>query len=191
MKKIIILLLILFLSGLAILIALSPYKTDKRFAYKLIENTVVINACADSVFSFLGKSTNAHKWSVYVDHITPLNKDSFEDGKVGCRRRCFQKENEKDGQEWDELTTEVIPNKKRQLKIYNLQRFFITADNLATEQIYEPLDSGRCKLTFTLFCIDKEPSLWDYLKINFAAYPIKNIFTKNMNNIKRIVEGAK
>jgi uncharacterized protein YndB with AHSA1/START domain len=141
----------------------------------------------DSVFRFLGVSDNARKWSVFVDHITPLNADSVPDGTPGSRRRCFCKPDET-GRRWDETITEVVPGKKRQLTIYNLVNFTAASQSLATEQLYRPLEGGGCRLTFTVFFKDAEPSWKETLEMYLAAYTIKSIFARNMDNIKRITE---
>lgn len=181
------LLLLLLLTGM---VAFSPYGKQKDFPYKLVKHTVEINAPVDSVFNLLGKSSMASSWSVYVDHITPLNADSFPDGTTGSRRRCFC-ENDETGIQWDELITENIPDKKRQLVLYNLKGFPITADHLATEQLYEKLSENKCSLTFTLFFKDSKPGLLESLKTYFAGYKIKDIYSANMYNIKRIAETGK
>lgn len=179
--------LVLLIIGMVVF---SPYGAQKDFPYKLVKCTVEINAPADSVFRFLGNSANATKWSVYVDHIIPLNRDSFPDGTIGSRRRCFCKKDES-GIKWDELITEKIADKKRQLLLYNLEGFPITAEHLATEQLYENLGDNKCSLTFTLFFKDAKPGLWESLKTYFAGYKIKDIYSANMDNIKRIVETGK
>ncbi len=74
----------------AITIAFSPYGYNKSFSYKVITQSIDINATPAKVFSFLGNSNNASKWSSFVDHITVLNIDSFADGNTGSRRRCFR-----------------------------------------------------------------------------------------------------
>jgi hypothetical protein len=172
------------------MIVFSPYGSHEGFSYKLVKVNIEIDAPVDSVFKFLGKSANASKWSVFVDHITPLNADSFPDGSVGCRRRCFCNKDET-GVQWDELTTVRIPNEKRQLTIYNMKNFSMTADHLATEQLYEKTADNKCSLTFTVFYKDTKPSLMESFKLYFAAYKIKSIFVRNMTNIKRIVETGK
>mgnify|MGYP000144421480 CR=1 FL=1 len=164
----------------------SPFKSHEGFDYLLIKQTIVIDAPVEKVFNYLGNSDNAQDWSVFVDHITCLNGDEVSDGKVGSERRCFVSEDEK-GTQWDERITEVVPSKKRQLTIYNLEGFPITAQNLATEQIYEPFEN-KCKLSFTVFYKGAEPTWGEYFKTTLAAYRIKSIFKKNMYNIKKIVE---
>ncbi len=169
---------------------LSPYQSHNGFSYKLIKHTVQIDAPITYVFKFLGNSKNASKWSVFVHHITPLNADSVLDGAIGSRRRCFCNANET-GTMWDELVTENILNSKRQITIYNLKNFSMTAEHLATEQLYEVIDQNKCKVTFTVFFKDATPTLLENIKIHIGAYRIKTIFEQNMSNIKCIVEQKK
>lgn len=176
-------LLVVFIGG----IAFSPYEKADGFKYKVIQTSIEINAPADSVFSYLGKSSNASKWSVFVADIQPLNADRFPDGSVGCRRRCYSSEDKT--MQWDELITEVVRNKKRQLVIYNLKNFPLTANGLATEQRYESMGKNKCRLTFTVFYKNAKPTFFETVKTYFAAYKIKDIFNRNLHNIKRINEG--
>jgi hypothetical protein len=190
LKKFLVWSFIILLLTFSGLIIFSPYGNHDGFSYKLIVNTVAINAPVDSVFRFLGNSNNARKWSVFVDHITPLNTDSFPDGKPGSRRRCFCNADES-GTRWDEVVTENVLNKKRQICCYALVDFSMSASNLATEQIYEATGNDKCKLTFTLFFKGAPPSLWGSIKTYIAAYKIKSIFSANMDNIRRISETGK
>ncbi|HET6992905.1 MAG TPA: SRPBCC family protein [Bacteroidia bacterium] len=176
--------LILLLTGI---IVFSPYGSHGGFPYKLVRHTVEIDAPVDSVFKFLSNSKSASQWSVFVNHITTLNADSFPDGTVGSRRRCFCKK-DGTGVQWDEKITELSPGKKRQLIIYNMKGFYMTAEHLATEQIYEKISDKKCRLTLTVFFKDAEPTLFEQMKTYLAAYKINSIFTGNMSNIKRIVE---
>lgn len=177
--------LVLLVCGIVLF---SPFGHHPGFPYKLVRTTVDIDAPPDEVFRYLGNSAHAHDWSVFVDHITPLNANEVKDGTPGARRRCFRTSEEK-GIQWDELITEVVPNQKRQLTMYNLHGFPMQAEDLATEQRYEPLDGGkRTRLTFTLFFYHNQPSLIDQAKTYFAAYTVHSIFSQNMHNIKRIVE---
>lgn len=169
-------------------IIFSPYRSHKGFSYKLIKHSVEINAPVDSVFRFLGNSANAARWSVFVHHIVTLNANEYPDGAVGSRRRCYCYADEK-GRQWDELITENIPNQKRQLEIYNLQDFPMTADGLATEQLYEQTAAGKCRLSFTVFFKNHQPSLAEKIKMYIGSYRITSIFKKNMQNIKTIIEG--
>jgi len=177
------LLLALFLA----MIIFSPYHEYDGFSYKLVKNSIEINAPVSIVFAYLGNSKNASEWSSYVNHIHTLNADSVADGMPGSRRRCFVDAAEK-GAQWDETITEVIPEKKRQLIIYNLTGFPIEANNLATEQIYEPIENNKCRLTFSVFFKDAEPGFAEYVKMKFAAFTIKSVFRKNLQNIKHFTE---
>jgi len=189
-KRITISILLLLIIGIASIVYFSPYTNYPGFEGKVVKYTVEIDASVDSVYSFLGNSKNASKWSVFVDHITPINADSFADGKQGSRRRCFCKADET-GTQWDELISIDEPGLRRQLTIYNLKGFPMTADNLATEQIYEGINYTGCKLTFIVFFKDVKPSWIDQFKLHLAAYKITPIFKGNMNNIKSILEGRR
>ncbi len=183
--------LFIFISVLALLFVLiilfSPYGNDKKFTYKLVKHSVTINAPVIKVFNFLGNSKNASRWSVFVNHITTLNPEKFPDGKPGSIRRCFCKQDET-GMQWDELITENITNKKRQLVIFNLVNFPVAAHNLATEQLYDSLSVNKCRLTFTVFFKDENSTLIERIKLYVVAYKIENILTRNMANIKTITE---
>lgn len=168
------------------LIIYSPYQRHPGFDYRLMLHTVDIAAPPDSVFRYLGNPANAESWSVFVDHITPLNADSIPDGNPGSRRRNFCRKDET-GKRWDETITEVIPGKKRRLAMHDFVGFSASSDSLATEQLYEPLPDGGCRLTFTLFLTGR-PKWGESLQMFFAAYSIKNIFSRDLANIKRIIE---
>lgn len=186
-KKITLISLSILVIGLTIMIVTSPFGNHKNFNYKLVIHSVEINAPVDSVYSFLGKSSNASKWSVFVNHINPLNSDKVPDGMVGCQRRCFQNADEK-GLQWDEEITIAELNKRRQLTIFNLKDFAMKADGLATEQIYEAISSGKTRLSFTLFYLNNNPSFIDLIKTYFSAFEVKSIYERNMANIKQIIE---
>lgn len=186
-KKIILITVFTLALSLIIMIITSPFGTKEGFKYKLIINSIEINAPADSVYSFLGKSSNAAKWSVFVNHINPLNSDKIPDGQVGCQRRCFQNADEK-GLLWDEEITVAERGIRRQLTIFNMKDFGLEAPGLATEQIYEPINENQTKLSFTLFYLNNNPSIIDLLKTYFSAFVVKSIYERNMTNIKSIIE---
>lgn len=173
--------------GFATLIAISPFGNKRDFQYKLVIHSVEIDAPVDSVYRFLGNSSNAAKWSVFVDHIDPLNSAKVADGKVGCKRRCFKNANGQ-GLQWDEEITVAEPNKRRQLTVFNMKDFSMKAEGLATEQLYEAVSDHKTRLSFTLFYVNPKPSLADLLKTYVSAFKIKHIYKQNMANIKRIVE---
>jgi uncharacterized protein YndB with AHSA1/START domain len=182
-----ILLVLPFVAALAVW-AFSRYKMHDNLPYKAIAASVEINASPEDVFAYLGHSEKAGEWSVFVHHITPLNSDSFADGIVGCKRRCFCNADEK-GTQWDELITEVVPGKRRQLTIYNLVDFDMTANGLYTEQLYTPLDGcKRCRLTLSLFYKNAEPSVWELVKTHLSSWKAESIFARNLANIKRNIE---
>ncbi len=173
--------------GLGGMISASPYGQQEGFSYKLLTQSVIINAPSKHVFDYLGNSEHAKDWSVFVNHITPLNEMEIEDGKVGSIRRCFTQADENE-MYWDEVTTEVVPNKKRQLLIYNYHKFPMVTTDLVTEQLYEKINKEQTQLTFTVFYKTATPSYIQELKLYWVAYQIQPIFEKNMENIKSLIE---
>ena len=171
------------------IVMFSPYRREKAFSYKLIKESILINASVQTVYNYLGNSNNAKIWSVYVDHISPINKDIVADGHLGSIRRCFINSNEKDGS-WDEEILFIEKNKLRRLSCFNFQDLFFDPGILNTEQIYED-KSGDCLLTFTLFSPKNELSLWEEFKIHMGSYRTAYIFRKNLNNIKKDIEQIK
>lgn len=172
---------------LLITIWFSPYGAHDGETHKSVKTAIVIDASAEKVFRYLGNSANAAKWSVYVHHISTLNDSIVSDGMPGSIRRCFTQADEQ-GIVWDEITTIVIPNKKRQLDIFNMAGFSMSAEGLASEQLYKPLDSNRMQLTFTLLYPNHKPTLFELLKTYIVAYKVNSIFKKNLANIKRNIE---
>ncbi len=169
------------------MIVFSPYGQKNDHKYKLIKESVIINASVEKVFQYLGNSNNASDWSVFVDHISTINSEKINDGKLGSIRRCFVHEDES-GETWDEETLIVEQNKRRRLNCYNFRNFSLKANNLLTEQIYQPLESGKCKLTFTLFFNPEKASYIDIFKMYYAAFTIADAFQQNLRNIKKINE---
>jgi len=189
LKKTLFIFLGLLTVGCIATILFSPFGSKKGFAYKLVIHSVEINAPADSVYRFLGRSSNAAKWSVFVNHINPLNTAEVPDGKVGCMRRCFKHADEQ-GLQWDEEIVVADFAKRRQLTVFNMKDFYMQADGLATEQIYEPIGEHRTRLSFTLFFKNNDPSLLELFKTYCAAYEVKRIYKGNMANIKTIIENG-
>ena len=171
------------------LIAFSPYGDKPGFGYKAVVENIEINAPPSVVYTYLGKSANASKWSVFVDHIVPLNADKVPDGRPGSFRRCFQKPDET-GIVWDEEITVAERAKRRQLTIFNMKNFPVMAQGLATEQRYDSLGSRKTRLRFTLFFKGNNPSLTDELKTYLAAWEVARIYRQNMRNIKANVEAG-
>lgn len=179
--------LFLILFALAGAVIFSPYKKHEGMEYSSIREEIVVQAPVDTVFAYIGNSENAATWSVFVDHITPINTDKFPDGKVGCIRRCYTRADEK-GATWDEEIQIVEKNKRRRLSIFNLQGFTVKADHLLTEQHYAVLDNKRTRLTFTLFFNQGKKTLWDEFKLKLAAWKASGIFRQNLANIKKDIE---
>lgn len=187
LKKIlfyIFLLCLLFIAGALIF---SPYGKQENLNFKAVLTSIEINAPVDSVFTYLGKSARASDWSVYVDHITPLNLNQHKDGEVGCKRRCFTKKDESD-ERWDEVILEVQKNKRRRLSVFNQQNFSMVASHLLTEQHYEKINSKQTKLTLMLFFNDEKKTFFDEFKMYFAAYIVEDVFERNLKNIKKELE---
>lgn len=187
MKKIIFYGLLTICIGFAAMLFLSPYQYQEDYNKKVVVAKVKINKPVETVFKYLGNSNNAQDWSVYVDHITTLNPNKIPDGKKGSIRRCFQFENEKEGDIWDEEVLEIIPNQKRTLSIFNMKNFRVTSDNIITEQVYHKLGEGKCELSFTVYLKDDAP-LMEKLSMSLFAYKIKSIFKRNISNVKRYCE---
>ena len=175
LKVILLSILIIAVAGLFAIILFSPYGYKDNGSLKMVKHTVVIDASPEQVFTYLGNSDNAKVWSVFVDHISPLNSQEVPDGKPGSRRRCFCNADET-GRTWDELITVVEPNKKRQLAMYNYRNFSVTAENLATEQLYQELPGNKTKLSFTVFIKSEQQPILDQLKFYYAAYEMQDIF---------------
>lgn len=170
------------------LIAFSPYGNQPGFGYKALVEDIEINAPPSAVYQYLGKSANASKWSVFVDHIVPLNADEVPDGRPGSFRRCFQKPDET-GIVWDEEITVAERAKRRQLTIFNMKNFPVMAEGLATEQLYDSLAGRKTCLRFTLF-FKNNPDLTDEMKTYLAAWEVARIYRQNMQNIKANVEAG-
>lgn len=170
-------------------ISFSPYGCQKGFAYPLILQTIVIDAEPETVFQYLGDSRHASDWSVFVDHISPINSATVQDGEIGSERRCFGSPDET-GIIWDERITQVETALYRQLEIYNLKGLQLKADHLLTDQIYRRTNGLQTSLSLTLHYGDHDPSLWVQLKTYVAAYTISFIFADNLINIKKEVEAG-
>lgn len=163
----------------------SPYRVHSDGDRPRLATSTDVDAPCDSVFDYLGNSSNASDWSVYVDHITPLNAVSVRDGSAGSIRRSFKNADET-GMRWDEYFTEVVPGKRRELRIYNIVDAPATAQGtLLTQQLYAPQGPNRCRVTFTLFFAEP-PSATDWLKMRIKAHEIGRIFAKNLANIGRL-----
>ena len=177
--------LVLPLSAFAAVLLWSPYRHHAGYAHRLVKEGVDIADACGSVFAYLADSRNASAWSVFVDHITPLNPHEAADGARGSIRRSFKNADES-GMTWDEYF-ELVGPLRRRLRIYNVQGVPTTRGELVTEQIYEPLGEDACRLSFTLFFRD-DPGVADQVLMRLSAYEIARIFRRNIGNIKRLNE---
>ena len=189
LKKFLLFAPFLFASLIFSIIAFSPYKKDKFLSYKLITESILINTSCEAAYKYLGNSDNVRVWSVYVDHISPINEDKVTDGHLGSIRTCFKNNHEKDGR-WDEEILFTKKNKLRRLSCFNFQDLILSPGLLHTEQIYED-KNGDCLVKFTLFSPKNEYGLWEEFKIYLASYPTAYIFRKNLKNIKKHLEQEK
>jgi len=170
----------------AILILFSPYGAKKDYIQKAIVVETNIDASSSEVFKYLGNSEHASKWSTFVSKVKSINL--VRDGEVGSKRRCFGKEK---GIVWDEEILLCQENKKRLLNVYNAKGFPMMADDLLTEQVYEPLTENKTRLKLSLFFKEGKRNFLSEIKMYFAAYVIADIFKNNLTNIKRFNEQAK
>lgn len=188
MKKIIISTLCLLLMISAWFFT-SPFKYNATTGLYELENEVTINQPVEKVFTYLGNSANASKWSSYVSHINTLNAAEVNDGALGSIRRCFKN---KDGQGifWDEEIVNVKVNELRELTVYNLNGFLVSTDNLFTQQKYAPLSVKETNLVFGLYRPKTNNNRFvDWLKLKASGHFVDYIFHKNLQNIKKEVEG--
>jgi hypothetical protein len=173
------------LALLVLALLLSPFrKAENNF---VLAKKITINKPAKEVYSYLGNSATASDWSMFVDHITPLNPDKVADGKKGSIRRCFRNSNEV-GIWWDEEILADIPNEERELTIYNMHGFIMQTHNLTTKQIYTPISETETELTFGLYKNAEEVGFIDWLKLKTSGWVIAHIFKNNLEGIKREVE---
>lgn len=178
------------LVALAGLLAGSPFRHHPGDSAPRVIESVDIAASCRQVFTYLGDSSHAHGWSVFVDHITPLNPEVTPDGTKGSIRRSFRRADET-GMRWDELFLDVEPDRRRLLRIYNMvDGSAPKANHLLSEQLYHPLANDGCRLAFTV-SLETPPSLSDQLSLRLAAWPVARVFRRNIGNVKRLVEAAR
>lgn len=179
----------ILLIAVFLMVLFSPYGNKEGRDGKLVESTILINAPVEQIFAYLGNSDNASEWSVFVDHISPLNSYEVADGNPGSIRPCFVKKDEK-GKSWDEEVLVVDLNKQRLLSYYNYRNFVLTAGVINTEQLYEETKEGHCLLSLTLFFPQEKTNLLKHLKMYYAAYQVSYFFEENLKNIKQFNEGG-
>lgn len=174
------------------LIVKSPYQRRPGARQRMLSQSADIAAAADSVFLFLGDTANVKRRPGFVDHVQPLNADSVALWAAGSRMRCFVRKNGKE-RRWDQTVMEAIPGRRRDLVLYGFEGFSAAPDSLTLEQIFTPLvdadgrEVGASRLTFNLL-FTSEPGWKETLQMFFAAYSIKGIFSRDLENVKRILE---
>lgn len=176
-------LITLFLLG----IIFSPFCKNERNGFTMVDVGIEIYVPIDTLYHYLGNSENAKIWSSYVDHIDCLNPEEFNDGDIGSIRRCFQ-HSDNTGHIWDEKIIDKKQPTMRKLSIYNPQNFDAWVENLETTQTYFAVNDSTTQLHFSLYFKDNNYSMWESVKMSFAAYKIKSIFVENLENIKKDVE---
>lgn len=175
------------LTLLILTLLLSPFrKAENNF---VLAKKIAINKPAKAVYTYLGNSATASDWSMFVDHITPLNPDKVPDGKKGSIRRCFRNADEA-GIWWDEEILNDLRNEERELTIYNMHGFIMQTHNLTTKQIYTPISETETELTLALHKNAEEVGLVDWLKLKSSGWVIAHIFKNNLEGIKREVESV-
>jgi hypothetical protein len=154
-----------------------------------ISTTVRINAPVSVVWKYASDSTKANDWSIYFDHISPL--PGIPDGKIGALRRCFRNKDET-GPYWDEVTTESVPETRRQITTYGLKNFpmnFVTSDQYVfVRQLYKAVDANTTEMTFQT---RTSPSRTWMGRLAFwiSKGETERIFLANLENIKANIEG--
>lgn len=177
------------------LIVKSPYQRHPGTDRRMLSQSVDIAVAADSVFRFLGDSADSQRWSLYLREIRPLNADSVAPWSPGSRYRCFVRNAGEDRQRrsWDETVQKVIPGRMRLLVMHGFEGFSAAPDSLTLAQVFSPLQDadgrevGASRLTFNLY-FTREPGWRGTLQMFFAAYSIKGIFSRDLANVKRILE---
>lgn len=153
--------------------------------------SVTINSPQEEVWHYLSDNKNAHKWSIFFDHITTLESDdpTISEGGIGSIRRCFRNPDET-GITWDEVTVNTKPYEFRQIHTYNVQHWPYKDFNeleFNVYQTYEDLGNGKTKLSFAT---DLKTPMTAYAKWMFylAKWETERIFQANMENIKAHIE---
>lgn len=178
---------LVFDTSLILLWFCSPFKLDEYTNEYSLENSILIQAPAEKIFTYLGNSANASTWSSFVDHITPLNPQQIPDGQLNATRRCFRKADET-GIQWDEDIVKWEANKLRELSIYHMKNFPVSTGDLRTRQQYDTQPDGSVKLTFGLYKSADKTTWTDVIKMKYTGYIVAGIFKANISNIKREIE---
>jgi hypothetical protein len=155
-----------------------------------VTTSIVINAPVEVVWKYASDSTKAKEWSVYFDHISPL-PGKFKDGQVGSLRRCFRNADET-GPRWDEVTIDVQPLKSRKIVTYNFTNYpypRLSRHQYAfVRQLYRAIDANHTEMSFQTIRPRKSSLFWKYI-FHITRDDVEDIFYKNLENTKAIIEG--
>ncbi len=154
-----------------------------------VTESIKINAPLKEVWKYASNSDNAKEWSIFFDHISPL--PGIPDGQIGALRRCFRMANET-GPYWDEVVTEVIPEKLRQITTYNLTgfpfNFLVKGQFVFVRQMYRSIDENTSELVF-LTRSAPSGNVFGDLAFYLSRKETARIFKLNLENIKARIEG--
>lgn len=117
-----------------------------------IHHSLTVDAPVQAVWDYGSDSTRAAEWSVYFDHIVPIEGDGLaRDGTVGAYRICFRNA-DRTGPRWAETTEAATPLEHREIHTFDVRGFQFGALAKFTEhevhQDYEAIDDGTSRLTF-------------------------------------------
>lgn len=154
-----------------------------------VSESVEINAPVEKTWAYASDSLQAVNWSIYFDHISPLEGPS-PDGQIGSLRRCFRNKDES-GYAWDEVIINVEPQKLRQIVTYNFINypFNFAHENeyVFVRQLYESLGPDKSKLTFQTIPRNESNPFFRFI-FWISRGKTGEIFLKNLENIKAAIE---
>lgn len=154
-----------------------------------VSKSVEINAPVEKTWAYASDSLQAVNWSIYFNHISPLEGPS-PDGQIGSLRRCFRNKDES-GYAWDEVIINVEPQKLRQIVTYNFINypFNFAHENeyVFVRQLYESLGPDKSKLTFQTIPRNESNPFFRFI-FWISRGKTGEIFLKNLENIKAAIE---
>jgi hypothetical protein len=154
-----------------------------------VTESVIIEAPVGETWNYASNSLEAVNWSIYFDHISPLESPAL-DGQVGSLRRCYRNKDES-GYAWDEVIINVETQKLRQLVTYNFINYPFTwihsGEYVFVRQLYESLGPHQSKLTFQTISRPDGNPLFKFL-FWVSRKKTAEIFLKNLENIKAAIE---
>lgn len=174
--------------GIIVLVVIALFAQAQR--YVSAESSIIIAADPQTVWNFLSDNRNAHGWSVFFDHISPL-PGQFAEGTVGSIRRCYRNADEH-GISWDEKTVHTEPYKFRLIYGYNIQGIksdIIKNYRFNAYQYYEDLGGGKTKLTLKGDLSNwKEYGFVDRFVYWLSSFDVERAFKYNLTNIRDMIE---